>query len=59
MSVSLLAAGRAAEVVNPPAVVEALSGLTMAYAAAWAFATRGLWRQPAPGLADTLAAPGT
>jgi hypothetical protein len=59
MSVSLLAAGRAAEVVNPRSVVEALSGLTMAYAAAWAFATRGLWRQRAPGLAGTLAAPGS
>ena len=59
MSVSLLAAGRAAEVVNPRAVVELLSGLTMAYAAVWAFATRGLWRQRAPGLADTLAAPGS
>jgi hypothetical protein len=59
MSVSLLAAGRAAEVVNPRAVVEALSGLTMAYAAVWAFATRGLWRQRAPGLAGTLAAPGS
>jgi hypothetical protein len=59
MSVSLLAAGRAAEVVDPRAVVEALSGLTMAYAAVWAFATRGLWRQRAPGLAGTLAAPGS
>jgi hypothetical protein len=59
MSVSLLAAGRAAEVVNPRAVVELLSGLTMAYAAVWAFATRGLWRQRAPGLADTLAATGS
>jgi hypothetical protein len=59
MSVSLLAAGRAAEVVNPRAVVELLAGLTMAYAAVWAFATRGLWRQRAPGLADTLAAAGS
>jgi len=59
MSVSLLAAGRAAEVVNPRAVVELLAGLTMAYAAVWAFATRGLWRQRAPGLAGTLAAPGS
>lgn len=59
MSVSLLAAGRAAEVLNPRAVVEALAGLTMAYAAVWAFATRGLWRQRAPGLAGTLAAPGS
>ena len=33
MSVSLLAAGRAAEVVNPRAVVELLSGLTMVDAA--------------------------
>jgi hypothetical protein len=48
MSVSLLAAGRAAEVVNPRAVVEVLSGLTVAYAAVWAVATRRLWRQPAP-----------
>ena len=59
MSVSLLAAGRAAEVVNPRAVVELLSGLTVAYAAVWAFATRGLWRQRTPGLAGTLAAPGS
>jgi len=59
MSVSLLAAGRAAEVVNPRAVVEALSGLTVAYAAVRAFATRGLWRQRAPALAGTLAAPGS
>jgi hypothetical protein len=43
MSVSLLAAGRAAEVVDPRVVVEVLSGLTMAYAAAWAVATRRLW----------------
>lgn len=59
MSVSLLAAGRAAEVVNPRAVVELLAGLTVAYAAVWAFATRGLWRQRAPGPAGTLAAPGS
>jgi hypothetical protein len=59
MSASLLAAGRAAEVVNPRAVVEVLSGLTVAYAAVWALATRRLWKQPAPALGDTLAAPGT
>jgi hypothetical protein len=59
MSASLLAAGRAAEVVNPRAVVEVLSGLTVAYAAVWALATRRLWKQPAPALMDTLAAPGT
>ena len=59
MSVSLLAAGRAAEVVNPRGVVEALSGLIVAYAAVWAFATRSLWRQRAPALAGTLAAPGS
>jgi len=59
MSVSLLAAGRAAEVVNPRAVVELLSGLTVAYAAVWALATRGLWRQRAPWLAGTGAAPGS
>src|SRR5207244_5741831 len=58
MSVSLLAAGLAAEVVNPRAVVELLSGLTMVYAAVWAFATRRLWRQPAPAVADTLAVRG-
>jgi hypothetical protein len=59
MSASLLAAGRAAEVVNPRTVVEVLSGLTVAYAAVWALATRRLWRQPAPALGDTVAAPGT
>jgi hypothetical protein len=59
MSASLLAAGRAAEVVNPRAVVEVLSGLTVAYAAVWALSTRRLWKQPAPALGDTLAAPGT
>jgi hypothetical protein len=59
MSASLLAAGRAAEVVNPRTVVEVLSGLTVAYAAVWALATRHLWRQPAPALGDTLAARGT
>jgi predicted MFS family arabinose efflux permease len=59
MSASFLAAGRAAEVVNPRAVVEVLSGLTVAYAAVWALATRRLWKQPAPALGDTLAAPGT
>jgi hypothetical protein len=59
MSVSLLAAGRAAEVVNPRTVVEVLSGLTVAYAAVWALATRRLWRQSAPALGDAVAAPGT
>jgi predicted MFS family arabinose efflux permease len=59
MSASLLAAGRAAEVVDPRTVVEVLSGLTVAYAAVWALATRRLWKQPAPALGDTLAAGGT
>jgi hypothetical protein len=59
MSASLLAAGRAAEVVNPRTVVEVLSGLTMAYAGVWALATRRLWKQPATALGDPLAAPGT
>ena len=59
MSVSLLAAGRATEVVNPRAVVELLSGLTMVYAAVWTFATRRLWRQPVPALAGTVAARGS
>jgi hypothetical protein len=56
MSVSLLAAGRAAEVVDPRAVVEVLAGLTMAYAAVWAFATRRLWRQSAPALGVPISA---
>ena len=47
MSVSLLAAGRAAEVVNAAVVVDALSGLTVAHAAVWAVATRRLWQRPA------------
>jgi hypothetical protein len=59
MSASLLAAGRAAEVVNPRTVVEVLSGLTVAYAGVWALATRRLWKQPATALGDPLAAPGT
>lgn len=44
MSISLVAAGWGAVVVDPRVVVYALAGLTLTYAAVWVLATRHLWR---------------
>jgi MFS family permease len=47
MSVSLLTAGRAAELVSPRTVVEIVALLFLAYAGAWLWRTRSLWTRPA------------
>ncbi len=46
MSVSLLAGGRAAELVSPRVVVEIVALLLLAYAGTWMWLTRSLWTQP-------------
>ena len=48
MGLSLLVAGWAAEAADPRAVVTALAGLTMAFAALWGAATRRLWYPGSP-----------
>jgi MFS family permease len=45
MSISLMAAGYAAEKTDPRTVMLALAGIEMAYAAVWTLATRRLWSQ--------------
>lgn len=49
MSLSLLIAGRAAELFSPRAVIRVLAGITIAYALVWAAATRRFWQHAPHG----------